>query len=122
MVAGTAADFLPMCDHSAKPSRTSCARNLGVECSVGDTIIFIDSDLVVTPNFLQAHAQSRKAACQGSERVYLCTASSTPATSIIPQSLQADGFFSGLILPQAVVIARHWLEKLGSLTPAFNFV
>jgi len=26
----------------------AAARNLGVECSVGDTIIFIDSDLVVT--------------------------------------------------------------------------
>ncbi|MEO0936493.1 MAG: glycosyltransferase family 2 protein, partial [Cyanobacteria bacterium J06641_2] len=32
------------------------ARNLGVINAQGDTIIFIDSDLVVTENFLQCHA------------------------------------------------------------------
>ncbi|MFM7192143.1 MAG: glycosyltransferase family 2 protein, partial [Microcystaceae cyanobacterium] len=36
----------------------AAARNLGVEKAQGDTIIFIDSDLVVTPQFLQAHAQA----------------------------------------------------------------
>lgn len=36
----------------------AAARNLGVEKSLGNTIIFIDSDLVVTENFLQAHAQT----------------------------------------------------------------
>jgi len=34
------------------------ARNLGIEKAQGDTIIFIDSDIVVTPSFLNAHAQS----------------------------------------------------------------
>ncbi len=34
----------------------AAARNLGVEKATGDTIIFIDSDLVVTDGFLQAHA------------------------------------------------------------------
>ncbi|MBC7971266.1 MAG: glycosyltransferase family 2 protein, partial [Verrucomicrobia bacterium] len=34
----------------------AAARNLGVEKASGDTIIFIDSDLVVTEVFLQAHA------------------------------------------------------------------
>ena len=36
----------------------SAARNLGVERAVGDTIIFIDSDLVVTATFLQSHAEA----------------------------------------------------------------
>lgn len=36
----------------------AAARNLGVEKSLGDIIIFIDSDLVVTKNFLQAHAKA----------------------------------------------------------------
>ena len=35
----------------------AAARNLGVERASGDTIIFIDSDLVVTEGFLQAHAE-----------------------------------------------------------------
>ena len=35
----------------------AAARNLGVEKASGDTIIFIDSDLVVTEVFLQAHAE-----------------------------------------------------------------
>ncbi|MCJ8281445.1 MAG: glycosyltransferase, partial [Rivularia sp. ALOHA_DT_140] len=36
----------------------AAARNLGVEKANGDTIIFIDSDLVVTETFLQAHADA----------------------------------------------------------------
>ncbi len=36
----------------------AAARNLGVEKAKGDTIIFIDSDLVVTEVFLQAHADA----------------------------------------------------------------
>ncbi len=36
----------------------AAARNLGVEKAAGDTIIFIDSDLVVTDRFLQAHAEA----------------------------------------------------------------
>ena len=35
----------------------AAARNLGVEKATGDTIIFIDSDLVVTEIFLQSHAE-----------------------------------------------------------------
>ena len=34
------------------------ARNLGVESAAGDTIVFIDSDLVVTSTFLQSHADT----------------------------------------------------------------
>jgi len=73
-----AADFphvRSLCQNHQGPA---AARNLGVECSVGDTIIFIDSDLVVTPNFLQAHAQSVQGCLlQGSERVLLMVKSST---------------------------------------------
>ena len=36
----------------------AAARNLGVEVARGNFIIFIDSDLVVTDNFLQAHANT----------------------------------------------------------------
>ena len=36
------------------------ARNKGVENSTGNLIVFIDSDLVVTDSFLNAHVQSLK--------------------------------------------------------------
>ncbi len=36
----------------------AAARNLGVERAAGDTIVFIDSDLVVTEHFLQSHADA----------------------------------------------------------------
>ncbi len=36
----------------------AAARNLGVKNSTGDTIIFIDSDLVVSSSFLQSHADA----------------------------------------------------------------
>ncbi len=42
----------------------SAARNLGVERAIGDTIIFIDSDLVVTDIFLQSHAATLQTAYQ----------------------------------------------------------
>jgi len=37
-------------------SGPAAARNLGIEKAQGDTIVFIDSDLVVTETFLQSHA------------------------------------------------------------------
>jgi glycosyltransferase involved in cell wall biosynthesis len=53
-----AADFPHVRSHTQDHLGPAAARNLGVERSVGDTIIFIDSDLVVTENFLQAHADA----------------------------------------------------------------
>ncbi len=38
------------------------ARNLGVMSAQGDIIVFVDSDVVVTPNFLSAHCQALKQA------------------------------------------------------------
>ena len=53
------ADLLPHVRSIAQCHQGSAAaRNLGVEDAKGDTIIFIDSDLVVTEHFLQAHADA----------------------------------------------------------------
>ena len=50
----------------------SAARNLGVERAQGDTIIFIDSDIVVTPTFLQSHADAlvREQQALGNDKVF----------------------------------------------------
>lgn len=49
----------------------AAARNLGIEQAKGRYIIFIDSDLVVTPQFLTAHAQGlRRGQAKHGEKVF----------------------------------------------------
>jgi glycosyltransferase involved in cell wall biosynthesis len=52
-----ASTFPHVCLFQQDHQGPAAARNLGVEKASGDTIIFIDSDLVVTEVFLQAHAE-----------------------------------------------------------------
>lgn len=102
----------------------AAARNLGVESSVGDTIIFIDSDLVVTPNFLQAHAD---ALTQGqldneSNRVFTygqvintCNFDNPTAEPYKLTDFSAAYFATG-----NVAIARHWLLQAGLFDTRFQ--
>jgi hypothetical protein len=48
------------------------ARNLGVKQAVGDTVVFIDSDMVVAPTFLAAHSRSLQQArdSDGDDRAF----------------------------------------------------
>jgi glycosyltransferase involved in cell wall biosynthesis len=50
----------------------AAARNFGVDRAQGDKIIFIDSDLVVTPTFLSAHTEAWQQAQQplGHDRLF----------------------------------------------------
>ncbi len=119
--------------HSADPQVRSltqdhqgpaAARNLGVESSVGDTIIFIDSDLIVTPNFLQAHAD---ALTQGqldneSNRVFTygqvintCNFDNPTAEPYKLTDFSAAYFATG-----NVAIARHWLLQAGLFDTRFQ--
>ncbi len=119
-----AADFphvRSLCQNHQGPA---AARNLGVESSVGDTIIFIDSDLVVTPNFLQAHAQSLVQGCllQGSERVFtygqvINTCNFDNPTS---EPYKLTDFSAAYFATGNVAIARHWLEKAGLFDTRFQ--
>jgi glycosyltransferase involved in cell wall biosynthesis len=38
--------------------RAGQARNMGIESAVGDVIIFVDDDVVVSPHFVEAHVQA----------------------------------------------------------------
>ena len=102
----------------------AAARNLGVEQSAGDTIIFIDSDLVVTEHFLQAHADALVQGQQqlGSDRVFTygrvintCNFDNPTAEPYKLTDFSAAYFATG-----NVAIARHWLEKAGLFDTRFQ--
>lgn len=102
----------------------AAARNLGVENAIGDTIIFIDSDLVVTENFLQAHADALVAGYQkiGSDRLFTygrvintCNFDDPTAEPYKITDFSAAYFATG-----NVAISRHWLEKVGLFDTQFQ--
>ena len=67
----SAADFPHVVLYEQNHEGAAIARNFGVQQAKGDTIIFIDSDLVVLEGFLQHHADALNGAYQeGNERVF----------------------------------------------------
>jgi glycosyltransferase involved in cell wall biosynthesis len=95
----------------------AAARNLGVEKATGDTIIFIDSDLVVTEVFLKSHAESLTQGRQelGSDRLFtygrvINTANFEEPTS---EPFKVTDFSAAYFATGNVAIARHWLEEVG---------
>jgi len=102
----------------------AAARNLGVTQSKGDTIIFIDSDLVVTAQFLQAHADALLQGQQqlGSDRLFTygrvintCNFADPTAELFKVTDFSAAYFATG-----NVAIARHWLEQAGLFDTRFQ--
>jgi glycosyltransferase involved in cell wall biosynthesis len=102
----------------------AAARNLGVTKAQGDTIVFIDSDLVVTPVFLQAHAEVLLAGQQqlGSDRLFTygrvintCNFDNPTAEPYKLMDFSAAYFATG-----NVAIARHWLEQAGLFDSQFQ--
>ncbi len=102
----------------------AAARNLGVINSIGNTIIFIDSDLVVQEHFLQAHADGLMQGQQtyGSDRVFTygrvintCNFDSPAAEPYKLTDFSAAYFATG-----NVAIARHWLEQAGLFDTRFQ--
>jgi glycosyltransferase involved in cell wall biosynthesis len=102
----------------------SAARNLGVEKSVGDTIIFIDSDLVVTEVFLQSHADMLQKGKQelGSDRFFtygrvINTANFDHPTS---EPYKVTDFSAAFFATGNVAIAKHWLLAVGLFDTGFQ--
>jgi glycosyltransferase involved in cell wall biosynthesis len=102
----------------------AAARNLGVEQAKGDTIIFIDSDLVVTEHFLQAHTDALVEGEQqlGSDRLFTygsvintCNFDNPTAEPYKLTDFSAAYFATG-----NVAIARKWLEKAGLFDTRFQ--
>jgi glycosyltransferase involved in cell wall biosynthesis len=97
---------------------------LGVEQATGDWIIFIDSDLVVTEQFLQAHADALVTGEQqlGNDRLFTygavintCNFENPTAEPYTVTDFSAAYFATG-----NVAIARKWLEKAGLFDTQFQ--
>ncbi len=102
----------------------AAARNLGVLQAQGDTIIFIDSDLVVTATFLQAHATalSQAQAESGDDRVFtygrvINTANFDNPTS---EPYKITDFSAAFFATGNVAIARKWLIEAGLFDLGFT--
>lgn len=102
----------------------AAARNLGVEKASGNTIIFIDSDLVVTSHFLQAHATALREGQKhlGSDRLFtygwvINTANFENPTS---EPFKVTDYSRAYFATGNVAIARHWLEQAGLFDTRFQ--
>ncbi len=102
----------------------AAARNLGVNQAVGETIIFIDSDLVVSENFLQAHADALVAGAQKlkSDRLFTYGAVINTNNFDNPTSEQykVTDFSAAYFATGNVAIARKWLETAGLFDTGFQ--
>jgi len=102
----------------------AAARNLGVENAQGDMIIFIDSDLVVTPSFIESHTQALITGQQklGGDRLFTYGRVVNTANFDDPTSEKSDiVFFPGAYFDTCnAAIAKKWLLEAGKFDPQFN--
>lgn len=102
----------------------AAARNLGVENAIGDTIIFIDSDLVVTENFLQSHANALINGTQNlqSDRLFTYGAVINTNNFEDPTSepYKITDFSAAYFATGNVAIARKWLIAAGLFDTGFQ--
>ncbi len=102
----------------------AAARNLGVEKAIGNIIIFIDSDLVATPVFLQAHADALAAGQQelGNDCLFTYGAVINTCNFDAPtaEPYKITDFSAAYFATGNVAIAKHWLEKAGLFDTGFQ--
>ena len=100
------------------------ARNLGVQQAEGDTIIFIDSDLVVTDHFLQAHATGLQAGKErlGSDRIFTYGAVVNTCNFEHPESepYKLTDYSAAFFATGNVAIAKTWLVEAGLFDIGFQ--
>jgi glycosyltransferase involved in cell wall biosynthesis len=102
----------------------AAARNLGVEKATGDTIIFIDSDLVVTEVFLKSHAEALMRGQQelGSDRLFTYGSVINTCNFDDPTSepFKITDYSAAYFATGNVAIARHWLIEAGLFDTGFQ--
>ncbi len=102
----------------------AAARNLGVVNARGDWIVFIDSDLVVTPSFLQSHAQTLVTVQKklGHDRIFtyglvINTCNFDNPTS---EPFKITDFSAAYFATGNVAIAKKWLIQAGLFDTSFR--
>ena len=99
------------------------ARNFGVQQAKGDTIIFIDSDLVVLEGFLQHHADALMSAYEkGNEKVFtygrvVNTCNFEEPTS---EPYKVTDYSRAFFATGNVAIAKKWLTQAGLFDTQFT--
>lgn len=102
----------------------AAARNFGVQVAQGDTVIFIDSDLVVLEGFLQAHAAALTTAQQeaGHDRIFtygrvVNTCNFEDPTA---EPFKVTDYSQAFFATGNVAIPKHWLETAGLFDTQFT--
>jgi glycosyltransferase involved in cell wall biosynthesis len=102
----------------------AAARNLGVEQATGDTIVFIDSDLVVTDCFLEAHAEAFTQAERslGHNRLFTYGAviNTSNFESPTAETYKLTDFSAAYFATGNVMISRQWLIQAGLFDAEFS--
>ena len=102
----------------------AAARNLGVKSAVGDTIVFIDSDLVVTETFLQCHADAllKGERDKNCDRLFTYGAVINTNNFENPTSepYKITDFSAAYFATGNVAIARKWLDEVGLFDTGFQ--
>ena len=102
----------------------AAARNLGIENVTGDTIVFIDSDLVVSETFLQSHADALVKGERDlkSDRLFTYGAVINTNNFEDPTSepYKITDFSAAYFATGNVAIARKWLMKAGLFDTGFR--
>lgn len=107
----------------------AAARNRGVQAAKGEWIVFIDSDLVVTATFLQAHVQRLR---QEQARLGRPNLEQLPVFTYgrvintcnfddpTAEPYKVTDFSAAYFATGNVAIARHWLETAGLFDTRFQ--
>jgi glycosyltransferase involved in cell wall biosynthesis len=100
------------------------ARNLGIDKSSYETIIFIDSDLVVTATFLSSHAEglSKARTKTGNDRQFSYGAVINTSNFENPTSepYKLTDYSAAFFATGNVAIAKYWLTSVGKFDTRFQ--
>lgn len=118
------AEFPHVVSYEQNHQGPSAARNLGIQQAKGDTIIFIDSDLVVTEQFLQSHATALKTEekALNSDRLFTYGAVINTCNFENPtaEPYKITDFSAAYFATGNVAIAKKWLEQAGLFDTRFQ--